>query len=1298
MKKKISQQNSEISKYSSLLENIKTLGGDINDLNLLGDVLSDDERDALPNSEKSQKSSKPVDNLTTSAKLSSTDVSDFLKELGWFPGKFDVNIIEDTNMDNANDTKEETETINHDNDNIKIQKNSKKSEKAQDSQLPADTQISKKLQKVSKKSEKAQDTQLPADTQISTKLQKVSKKSEKAQSHQLLIDNQIKWYSISLPELSSTGSQPTETEITSLLEKAQVLYEEEIAKFEKAKGSSSSDREFVTTILKSGTATDKISALTLAIQKSPFHAFKLLENNLITMAKKKAKREAILALDSIKDLMAETILPDRKLVNSSELSKDSLTHIRNKVMGYCYELLCAKPEQEQNLLSLLINKLVGRLCVSNFVSKISQGDQDRKLASRCTFLLLQVLEKHPNMQLVVIREIEHLIFRPNIADRAQYCAITFLNQVVLSRKDTDAIVPNKLIEIYFNLFHQLVVKSRQNDGADVTKKKIKKERHTKGKASRYKRNNKSKSNKKNQNPDENENNGLVAVEGVDAKMMAAVLTGVNRAFPFAKLEDSVFDGHVNTLFTVVHIGTFNTSVQSLSLIFQVQSSRKTLSDRFYRILYETLLDTRLYYSSKQAIYLNLLFRAMKADTSLNRVRAFIKRIIQTCAYTGGTSQVPLVCGSLFLVSEIMKLHKGLWSMVTLAEENDEDEHFEDHDEFEGSSVKEKKGKVDTAESESESDVKVEQKVNSKHTNSYDGRKRDPLYANANRTCLWELIQFSIHFHPTVSLYARTILSGSPIQVAEGSTNYDPLQNHTLIRFLDRFVYRNPKVAKTAYKGSSLMQPKVHQSELDEVLGSSNLVAGGRKKRSVVLQNDGEKVALDDMPVNSSEMINRDISKIPVDEVFFHRFFSEKQRQNQDLEKKKRKRGKDHVDVSDSGSDGFNEEEVWTALRKSSGFNNNIELEEDPDNDSDGMEAFDKMMREGSDDVESGSEDDNEDMYKAFGQTKKYESDDDEDENISNIEEDSGAENLEDEEMVSDSFDDEDVDMFEEAVEKEEKPASEKKPKVKNARLEKAAKALGYSGDYFSEGDFGEFASAEDFQDLIEQGYGSGHDEDGDTTNQIMIKEKKRFLLPLSGPPKMTEELQNKRLKAAITAPSFQKKKMFSKLPPLQFSATKYVTTSDSGIDTEYITNHELNNDAELKIPTYTNLFEGDHEAAYVLSKQVQPMAKEILHRFHNIKDEINAVTPTDIVTKNTKHKPATHFIPSLFDPNETEPPFLPTFEPTIDKEPSRSIMLGPEIRKIFLNPNSTPKHTLRITKKKICDIRNGTIGSAAPAA
>lgn len=109
-----------------------------------------------------------------------------------------------------------------------------------------------------------------------------------------------------------------------------------------------------------------------------------------------------------------------------------------------------------------------------------------------------------------------------------------------------------------------------------------------------------------------------------------------------------FDKHMDTLFKITHAGTFNTSIQSLQLIAQVAKSRPLIADRYYKTLYDSLIDPRLHTSSKQAMYLNLVFKSLKSDESLPRVMSFVKRLLQML----GLHQPPFICGALYLLGEV----------------------------------------------------------------------------------------------------------------------------------------------------------------------------------------------------------------------------------------------------------------------------------------------------------------------------------------------------------------------------------------------------------------------------------------------------------------------------------------------------------------------------------------------------------------------------------------------------------------------------------------------------------------------
>lgn len=67
--------------------------------------------------------------------------------------------------------------------------------------------------------------------------------------------------------------------------------------------------------------------------------------------------------------------------------------------------------------------------LEHLVNKI--GDPVAKVGSHVCYLLGQLIIHHPDMKAVVIQEVERLVYRPNLPDRAKYYALCFLNQVFL---------------------------------------------------------------------------------------------------------------------------------------------------------------------------------------------------------------------------------------------------------------------------------------------------------------------------------------------------------------------------------------------------------------------------------------------------------------------------------------------------------------------------------------------------------------------------------------------------------------------------------------------------------------------------------------------------------------------------------------------------------------------------------------------------------------------------------------------------------------------------------------------------
>ena len=96
-------------------------------------------------------------------------------------------------------------------------------------------------------------------------------------------------------------------------------------------------------------------------------------------------------------------------------------------------------------------------------------------------------------------------------------------------------------------------------------------------------------------------------------MLSALLTGLNRAFPFIP-DHSVdkFNEQISILFKIVHVTTFNKSIQALMLLLQLMLTKKQVFILFYYFIlfyfFIILLFIILFYLLKfLLIYLFLKF-------------------------------------------------------------------------------------------------------------------------------------------------------------------------------------------------------------------------------------------------------------------------------------------------------------------------------------------------------------------------------------------------------------------------------------------------------------------------------------------------------------------------------------------------------------------------------------------------------------------------------------------------------------------------------------------------------------------
>lgn len=375
----------------------------------------------------------------------------------------------------------------------------------------------------------------------------------------LLIKPGGKWFEL---EYASEGSEtPQDPALASRYQAlAQQLLDAEVELYRTRKNlQRGANSAWMKTVVSSGVLADRMAAMTLLIQDAPVHTLEHVET-LVSMVKKKgSRRMGLMALDTLKELLLSNLLPeDRKLRPFAQrpfdqleerasgnrdardrrlvlwlfehrlkqqvaefvaaldaVGRDTVAATKAKALAAAHELLCGRPEQERAMLIQVVNKL---------------GDPEYKMAAKASHLLETLLHRHPNMKAVVCCEVERLLFRPNVGAKAQYYAVCFLSQVMLSHEE--APLAARLIAAYFAFFRACVKK-----------------------------------------------------RDVESKMLSALLAGVSRAYPYADGGDEKVREQLDTLFRVVHVARFNTAVQALMLLFQVLESQQSVSDRFYVALY-----------------------------------------------------------------------------------------------------------------------------------------------------------------------------------------------------------------------------------------------------------------------------------------------------------------------------------------------------------------------------------------------------------------------------------------------------------------------------------------------------------------------------------------------------------------------------------------------------------------------------------------------------------------------------------------------------------------------------------------
>ncbi|CAG5059919.1 unnamed protein product [Parnassius apollo] len=720
-----------------------------------------------------------------------------------------------------------------------------------------------------------------------------------------------KWYHQIPEEPTVTNKTLTQDQIEELRKEANsALHGDTLAYETKSNRNGSSDHQWARTLLNKGAIGDRVAAATILIQDSPIYNLTALRN-LVNNVKPAKKKDGIVIIDALSELfISELLVPDIKL---RTFEQHSLAHLdemtsgnkqaRRNILKYWYfedqlkelygtyvealnkfahdsveankekavsamsYLLMHHPEREKMLLTNIINKL---------------GDPSQAVASKVIYHLCQLLFNHPNMKGVVLADIEKMLFRSNISPRAQYYGICFLNQFFLGKDDWK--IAENLIRIYFSFFKASIKKGEIDSrlmSAILT-----------GVKRAY--------------PFADKERLASTTEHINAVHRLVHLAGLSVAvhalallFHISDASEGTSDRYYTALYRkLTNAEIFNTTHSALlfSLIYKSLKQDKNI-ERVTSFI-KRLLQLCCYMTPAQACgMLFLISQVLKDGAKKDAIKLVwskrelkeeeVKEEQQKQEDEHETADVNDSVNTSIETVEKEEKEKVEQKKIDLLRgdkrdllmDDDEEEAYVDLKIDEEGNIKPKKrrstavtgwfhakvktegneaGQIEQKEEKDVKDKEIITKIQLKRAanmdkviSEYNPYARNPTFAGAACSAYFELLPLSRHFHPTVKLFAEKLLREQIIQYSG-----DPLKDFAGIRFLDRFVFKNPKKRTEAQQDGDVKKVK------------------GSHPKFAIRKNYSAK-GLKSLPVNSSSYLNEDAKKIPVDEKFLYDFLQQR---------------------------------------------------------------------------------------------------------------------------------------------------------------------------------------------------------------------------------------------------------------------------------------------------------------------------------------------------------------------------------------------------------------------------------------
>jgi len=630
-----------------------------------------------------------------------------------------------------------------------------------------------------------------------------------------------------------------------LYSKAKILYNKFSADYNLEKNKfMNSEFRWTIKMVEKGTFEDKLSALCQHVKKSPQHCLSYL-TEICSSLDKKNIRYTLLVFEALKDLFLNSVLENKKymsfidFINSYKqnnntdnipdtviveayisdsihklyfsyitslenyLKEDNVLSIKKQVMNILQELLKKRPEREEYLLDLIIYKL---------------GDPKADISNQAILLLKNLQESHLMMSLVILKRLNSFINNYNIANEGgSYHALVLISQFK-QYKNPEFVKYG--LTMFFKLFDEYAEYEDE----------------------RY------------------------------YKFLEQIIKSIGFFYRSALMVKNVdnetfkhfFEEKINLLFKLSHSSSIKLRVQVLRLIFFLVNdssnnfsfkknhrngevsdvqSLDSLSDRYYKSLYELISLKEALASKNIKDYLKLIMSSLMSDKNSTRVLAMIKRLLQFSLL----AEPPVICCILIIVSHVIHKNKPLWTYLYSLEFKTENE----------STHKKNAKKTD----DEEGDKKKAELKESDRKYIENFSKRDAKYVLENS--LIELTLLTNHYHPTIQKWTKEILERHSIETIayEG----DPLMDFSLVNFLHKFITKNPKLKNLKKKKPESAEDKEtknkeSEQEKEEKIDFINKFAYVNKESTSIIKKK-KKAKSEDIEDYADQIIENEIDRM-----------------------------------------------------------------------------------------------------------------------------------------------------------------------------------------------------------------------------------------------------------------------------------------------------------------------------------------------------------------------------------------------------------------------------------------------------